>query len=165
MNINKALEHFQYKFKNNWKPTQKDIEAYNAIVEYRELQDSLNMSKNESLAKLWIHQIILLARTNMYNGERCIQVIDEILSKSTYEWALILKEEIPMMRFNNVGLHKYREEKKNVYNRSQIIEINNKIIEEFETELTKTLITPISEENIIKFIEQNITRIINKFEK
>lgn len=165
MNINKALEHFNYKFKNTWKPTQRDVEAFNTIIDYKELQETQAMQENELLAKLWIHQMILLTRTNMYNGERCIQVIDEILSKSVYEWCLILKSEIPLMRFNNIGVDKYQLYKENILDLTKLSEINEKIINEFETELTKALKSEISEENIIKFVSQNINRIINKYEK
>lgn len=165
MNIQKALEHFQYKFKNNWKPTSRDIEAYNAIVEYKELQETKTLQENELFAKLWIHQLILLSRTNMYNGERSIQVIEEILSKSVYDWCVTLKNEIPMMRFNSVGMGKYQIDTETVLNRTKLSQINNEIIDEFETELTQALTTEISEEKIIKFVKREINRIINKFEK
>ena len=100
MNINKALEHFKYKWdKKILIPTEKDIEAYNAIIEYREKQDIINLQQNNNLAKLWIHQMILLSNTDMYDGKRCIQVIDEILDKSVYEWCLEMKEQLPMMNF------------------------------------------------------------------
>ena len=52
MNIDKALSHFEWKLKNHWKPTPKDIEAYNSIIDFRDLQQSENLSKNENLAKL-----------------------------------------------------------------------------------------------------------------
>jgi hypothetical protein len=165
MNINKALEHFQYKFKNSWKPTPKDIEAYNAIVDFKELQETKNMAENELLAKLWVHQLILLSRSNMYNGERSIQVIDEILSKSVYEWCIKLKNEIPMMRFNSVGMGKYQIDAETVLNQTKLSQINNAIIDEFETDLTKALKHELIEENIIKFVKEQITRILNKFEK
>jgi hypothetical protein len=165
MNINKALEHFEWKFKNSWKPTKRDLEAYNAIVDYKEIQESKSLSEHESLAKLFIHQLILLSRTNMYNGERCIQIIDEILDKSVYEWCVILKNEIPMMRFNSIGMGKYQIDTETVLNRTKLSQINNEIINEFETELTEALISDISEENIIKFVQKEINRIINKYEK
>ena len=136
MNINKALEHFEWKFKNSWKPTQRDIEAFNAIIEYKEVQNSYNMSKNESLAKLWIHQLILLANSNMYTGQRCIQVLDEILSKSVYSWCIKLKNELPVMRFNSV-----------------------------DDDKLKALTSEVKEEHVIKFVEDHVSRVINKFEK
>ena len=36
MTIKKALEHFEWKLSNKWQPTEKDIEAYNEIVEFTE---------------------------------------------------------------------------------------------------------------------------------
>lgn len=164
MNINKALEHFQYKFKNNWKPTQRDIEAYNAIVDYKEMQETKILNENESLAKLWIHQLILLSRSNMYNGERCIQVIDEILSLSVYEWCLKLQNELPMMRFNSVGMGKYQIDTETVLNRTKLSQINEQIINEFENELTEALKYEPKEEDVIRFVSNQINRIIDKHE-
>lgn len=166
MNINKAIEHLEWRFtKSGLKPTKRDIEAYNSIIEYKDIQETKNLSQNESLAKLWMHQLILLSRTNMYNGERCIQVIDEILNKSVYDWCLILKSEIPMMRFNSIGMGKYQIDTETVLNRSKLNSINKKIISEFETELTKALKHEPNEENIIKFVKKEIDRIIVKYEK
>ena len=72
MNINKALGHLEWKFKNTWKPTKRDVEAYNSIVEWKELQEQGVLQDNESLAKLWIHQMMLLSQTDSYTGERCV---------------------------------------------------------------------------------------------
>jgi hypothetical protein len=165
MNIDKALSHFEWKLKNHWKPTSKDIQAYNSIIDFRDLQQSENISKNENLAKLWIHQLILLARTNSYDGKRCIQVIDEILNKSVYEWCQILQLEIPMMRFNNIGMDKYSIDAETLLNRTKMDLINKEIVENFENELTENLKYNISEEYCIKFVEKQINRIINDFEK
>lgn len=135
MDIDKALEHFGWKFKNSWKPTKRDAEAFNSIIAYRKRQSQITTSDNESLAKLWIHQLILLSNSNMYSGERCIQILDEILNKSVYEWCLTLKEELPMMRFNSLD------------NPSE-----------------KDLQFEISEDDIIKFVNLQINRIISKVE-
>lgn len=142
MNINKALEHFQYKFKNVWKPTPKDIEAFNSIIEFKELCESKTMVENELFAKMFIHQLLLLSNTNSYSGERCIQVIEEILSKSVFEWVLTLKNDLPMCKYRHAlesGLN------------------DVKLIEALKYEIT--------EENAIKFVEREVTRLINKFEK
>lgn len=165
MNIQKALSHFEYKFKNNWKPTQKDIEAYNAIVEYKELQETKSLSENESLAKLWIHQLILLNETEMYSAERAIQVIDEILSKSVYDWAKKMHEQANIMRFKTLlDTKEYKDALINL-EYDKIKEIGSKLIDEKKVEFYKALNSDVKEENIIKFIKQQITRIINKFEK
>ena len=142
MNIEKALEHFEWKFKNTWKPTKRDVEAYNSIVEWKELQEGYNLSQNESLAKLWIHQMMLLSQTDSYTGERCVQVIDEILDKSVYHWCLELKKQLPVMKFNALTKQGASDE-----------------------ELTEALKFEITEENIIKFVQKEITRVLNKYEK
>lgn len=165
MNIDKALEHFKWKLQNSWKPTKSDLEAYNAIIDFKQLQEQEVLTRNESLAKLWIEKLILLNRSKMYDAKRSIQVIDEILDKPLYDLCLVLKNEIPMMRFNSVGSSKYPIEEKDSLNTLKMIERNEKIVAEFETELTEALKYEISEENIIKFVEQQINRIINKYEK
>jgi hypothetical protein len=142
MNINKSLEHFKWKFENKWKPTEKDIEAFKSIIEYKELQESINLQHNESFAKMWIHQMILLSNSNMYTGERCIQVIDEILSKSVYEWCLELQNQLSIMKFNAIDKNGGSDE-----------------------ELTEALTFTPEEKNVIKFVEREITRCLNKFEK
>jgi len=143
MNINKALEHFKYKWdKKILIPTEKDIEAYNAIIEYREKQDSINLQQNNNLAKLWIHQLMLLSNTEMYTGERCIQVIDEILEKPVYDWCLELQKQLSIMKFNAIDKEGGSDE-----------------------ELNEALQWKPTEEYVIKFVEQHITRIMNKYEK
>ena len=177
MNIDKALEHFKWKLvetdekgkaiklKTNFKPTKRDLEAYNSILDYKDKVESKSLVDNECFAKLWIHQLILFCRTGAYNGERSIQVLDEILSKSTYEWCVTLKKEIPMMRFGSIGNDKYHLEPKDYYNNTKLDERNKKIAEEYETELTEAIKYEPKESDIIRFIEKQITRAINKFEK
>ena len=142
MRIDKALEHFKWKFENKWKPTEKDVEAFKAIIEYKEKQESINLQQNNNFAKLWIHQLILLSNSEMYTGERCIQVIDEILSKSVYDWCLELQQQLSIMRFNALSKEGASDE-----------------------ELTEALTFKIKEEDVIKFVNKNITRNILQFEK
>ena len=165
MNINKALEHFEWKLSNHWKPTQKDIEAYNAIIDYKEMQQSINMSQNENLAKLWIHQLILLNETQMYSAERSIQVIDEILEHSVYTWTLRLKDRLNIMRFNAVLNKNDNALPKDFLNRTELKENGLKSIKGKEAELTKALTSETKEKDVIKFVEIQVNRIINKFEK
>lgn len=168
MNIDKAIEHFHWKFKNTWKPTQKDVEAFNSIIDYKELVESKTLSENELLAKLWIEKLLLLNRSNLYSAERSIQVIDEILSKSLYECCIVLKNELPFMRFNAL-LYKYGTDYSNknldVLNRSKINDINKDILDNHEKELKEVLMVEISEEKTIEFVKKQITRILHKFEK
>lgn len=175
MKIDKALSHFDYKLverdskgkalklKKNFTPTENDIKAFNAILQYKETMERQVVMENESFAKLYIHQLMLLNTSYLYPAERSIQVIDEILDKSVYEWCLALKEQIPMMRFNSIGLSKYPIG--DIHNVTKQQERNKKILEEFETELTEALKYTISEDSIIKFVNEQITRVINKYEK
>ena len=142
MRISKALEHFKWNLENRWKPTEKDIEAYKSIIEYKQKVEDENLERNNNLAKLWIHQLILLSNSNMYSGERCIQVLDEILTKSVYDWGLELQKQLSIMKFNSLTKQGASDE-----------------------ELTEALAWKPDEEYVIKFINQNITRIILKYEK
>lgn len=166
MNIDKALNHFEWKFKNHWKPTEKDVEAINSIIEYREHQDSVNLQKNESLAKLWIDKLMTLNDTNMYSAERAIQVIDEVLDNSVYHQCKKLHKNIGNMQINVLLKEElgYLEALKSG-NITKLDEINEKIVKEQPEKLLKFLKNDVKEDNIIKFVEKHITRIIKKYEK
>ena len=165
MDIDKAIDRFNWRFKNTWKPNVKDIEAINSIMDYVELQRNKSLSENESLAKLWIHQLMLLNSTQLYSAERSIQVIDEILDKSVYDWCKDLQSNISIMRFNTLSLKINSEISKNILNRSNVIKSAEEIVDKNEKELLKELQSEVFEENIIKFVEKHINRIINKYEK
>jgi hypothetical protein len=165
MRIDKALEHQKWRLENSKNRTSKDIEAFNSILDWKELQQQQTLQRNESLAKLWIHQLMLLNNTEMYTGQRAIGVIDEILSKSVYEWCLSLKDNIPMMRFNGVLSEPNYKEGLRHGNITKMRESAIKTIEERHKELNEALVYEISEENIIKFVEKEINRVINTFEK
>jgi len=165
MNIEKALSHFEWKFKNSWKPTSKDIEAYNSILEWKELQESIVFQENELLAKLWIEKLITLSETKMYSGERSIQVIDEILNKSVYEMVCILKSKLSVMRFNAILNENDILNQIDILNEDKWLSAANKIIDNNPDKLKDALIDDIKEKNVIKFVEKQINRIINKYEK
>ncbi len=163
MNIDKAIDHFKYKFSKSWKPTPSDIEALNSIMDYKERQEDINLQQNESLAKMWIRTFITLCQTKLYNAEGAINEIDADLNKSVYEWCLILKTEIPMLRFNSIGHKKYPAP--DYYDIDKRNENNANIIDEFENELTEALLHKPKEQDVIRFVSNHINRIINKFEK
>lgn len=165
MNIEKALEHLKWKFKNVWKPTAKDAEAINSILDYKELIETKIINENESLAKLYIHQLMLLNQTDGYSAERAIQIIDEILEQSVYEWCLKLKDQSNIMRFNALlSTDEYRQALKD--NKPITMRyIGSKNIETNKEKFEETFKKQTTEENIIKFVESQITRIINKYEK
>ena len=142
MNIAAALSHFEWKFKNHWKPTKKDLEAYNSILEWKEIIESKNLSQNESLAKLWIHQFLLLAWAQKLDSNNAIKEIDGILSRSVYEWVLVLKKDIPLLKLHLKDLNETS---------------TDKLLDNF-------LKVP-DEDNLIKFVSDQITRVIVNFEK
>ena len=142
MNIAAALSHFEWKFKNHWKPTKKDLEAYNSILEWKEIIESKNLSQNESLAKLWIHQFLLLAWAQKLDSNNAIKEIDGILSRSVYEWVLVLKKDIPLLKLHLKDLNETS---------------TDKLLDNF-------LKVP-DDDNLIKFVSDQITRVIVNFEK
>ena len=176
MNIDKAISHFEFrlvekdskgkiKLKNNLKPNLNDLKAYNAIIDYKETQDNIAVAQNESLCKLFIHQFILMCQTKLYTSETALKSINDILDQSVSSWVDILRNEIPMLRFNSVGSHKYPIDEKDVWNITKRQERDAKIIDEFETELTSALKTQITKDQVIKWVESNVNRIINKYDK
>jgi hypothetical protein len=54
MNIKKAIEHFEWKLSNHWKPTAKDIEAFNEIVKFSKNTLENNFNNNLFAAKLYV---------------------------------------------------------------------------------------------------------------
>lgn len=161
MNIEKALSHFEWKFKNSWKPTKKDIEAYNAIIEWKEIQESITLSENELLAKLWIAKLITLSETKMYSGERSIQVIDEILNKSVYEWVCILHSKLNIMRFNALLNENDILNQIDILKHDKWLDAAQKIIDKNPDKLIDALVDDIKEKDVVKFVEKQINRIVN----
>ena len=54
MTIKRAIEHFSFKFKNVWKPTQPDVEALNTIIEFVEAKHKKQIQDYQLFAKLYI---------------------------------------------------------------------------------------------------------------
>ena len=165
MNILQAIEHFEWKFKNTWKPSKKDIEAYNAIIDFKDLQTSKNLSENESLAKLLIHQIMLLNQTKGYDTKESLRVIHEILSKSVYEWCKSLHAQSNLMRFNSVLSDENYHEVLRVGNITKMREIALNNVKNNNNELTEALTMEIKEGDVIKWVENIVTGVIHQYEK
>ena len=159
MRIDKALEHQKWRLSNSKNTTQKDIDAYNSIIEYKEIQDSHNLSENESLAKLWIYILMLLNNSEMYSAERSIQIIDEILQTSVYDWCKKLHKNIGLMQLNVELGQEYKQAVKDG-NITKIDQISKELVETQPDKVLNFLKNDVKEENIIKFVEKNISRII-----
>lgn len=139
MIIDKALRHFEWKFKNVWKATEKDIEAYNAIIDYVELTRSENLCQNELLAKLWIYQFISFMWASEKGSKVGVKHIDSICRTSVFEWCNVLKTNLNQLYAM-----------KNLNNDKKFVEALNK---------------ELSDEQIIKFVEKNISLLLEKYEK
>ena len=162
MNIAKALTHLEWKLKNHWKPTAKDLEAYNSILEWKELTESKNLSQNESLAKLWIHQFLLLAWAQKLDSKDVIIEIDTILKRSVYDWILTLQKDIPLLKLHLKDLN---EPINDAYSFTEMQTRNKKIVEQNHDQMLKDFLELPDEQNLIKFVGDQITRVINVFEK
>ena len=55
MNINKAIEHLKFRFKNHWKPTEKDVEAINSIIKFTKEKHEKQYNDNQLFGKLYIY--------------------------------------------------------------------------------------------------------------
>lgn len=163
MNIEKALSHFEWKFRNNWKPTETDVKAYNSILKFKRYHEQQTLQNNTLLAKLWIEKLILLNETKMYSAERSIQVIDEILQESVYSWCVKLHSKLSQMRLNVFLKDKYGDDDLSFLNRTKMVETNIGIVDKYEKEIMELLKDNIKEEDIIHFVEKHIARIEKTF--
>ena len=162
MNIAAALSHFEWRFRNHWKPTKKDLEAYNSILEWKELIEMENMSQNESLAKLWIHQFLLLAWAQKLDSKDAIIEIDSILKRSVYDWVLRLQKDIPLLKLHLTDLDNPIND---AYSFTEMQTRNEKIVAQNHDQMLNDFLDLVDEKNLIKFVSDQITRVINIFEK
>ena len=101
MNIDKALAHFG-RNKNNWKPNLKDMKPITQLLITKNSRNKKALSENESLGKTLDPPIDTFKRNRNVFAERAIQVIDEILSKSVYDWTKKMHEQANIMRFKTL---------------------------------------------------------------
>jgi len=160
MDIEKALSHFKWKLKEKWKPTETDIKAYNAIVKYKQQQEKETLKNNEALAKLWIHQLMLLNSTQMYSAERSIQVIDDILALEVSEWCVKLHSKLSQMRLNSFLVDKYSLVDNNALATGKLIIENAEIVEKYQEDIEEILKKDIDYDNVVRFVEKHIARIM-----
>ena len=84
MNINKAIQHFEFKLvekdkngkvkklKDSFTPTIHDVNAYNAFVEYHENNNKQQINDNQLFAKLYIKyysELIKYYRSSLFDKE------------------------------------------------------------------------------------------------
>ena len=163
MKINQALEHYKWRLSSNKNTTQKDIDSYNSIIDFKEQTESKNLSENQSLAKLFIAYFMMLSKKHDLTSAEAKRTIEDILKRSTYEWCCILHNQIKVMHIGTIGADKYPIDL-NEYNITKIDERNKKVVNEFTEELSKALNTEVEIDSVIKFVESTVTDIINTYE-
>jgi hypothetical protein len=171
MNIERAISHFEFrlvekdskgkiKLKGNLKPNLNDLKAYNAIIEYKEKQEDINLEQNENLAKLWVHTLMTLNVTNLYSAEQCIVEIDKILEPTVYDWCLLLQEKLPIMKFSAIGQAEFPLTPIEQMSASMVMDNNKKIVDKYPNELMDALLSKPKIENVVRFVKNHVTRII-----
>ena len=80
MNIKKAIEHFQFKFKNAWRPTQRDVEALNSVINFTNKKHSEQLRDNEMFAKAYVFMYAYFVKH--YNTD----IFDDIPQKELHRF-------------------------------------------------------------------------------
>jgi len=96
MTPEKALAHFKYKLTTIWKPTEFDLEAYNALVEFVNQKQKQQLTDNQLFAKLFIWsygQLLKYYKSSIFSKIPKSHLHD-ILKKSTDQHALEFKEQL-----------------------------------------------------------------------
>lgn len=163
MNIDKALEHQLWRLKNTKGTTQRDVDAYNSIQDYKALQEQKSLQENENFAKLYIYLITKMCCVNLIDLEHAIQNIDDILTASTYEHCKTLKTSIEGVNYERFAQSKYPI--RDYTNITELQERNEKIVKENSKEVLKAMEFKVKEDSLINFINKQINRTINKFQK
>lgn len=101
MNIKKALEHFEWKFKNHWKPSKTDLEAYNTLVKYVEQNNTEQFNDNQLFGKIFISfygELLRYYNTTVFDKQPQIainKILDtpiETLIKKFMEKATVIEQ-------------------------------------------------------------------------
>lgn len=161
MTPERALNRLAFRFQH-WKVNEDDVKALNSLIGYVNHKNSITLQNNDLFAKLFIEKFITLASTERRTASSCVNNIEEILNTPVYELVLKLKECVPMIRFNNVGMDSIPFDEGKSLNLTYIRDRNNKIADLYEKELLKSLLTEYTEEEAIDFVETQVNRLIRK---
>lgn len=162
MNIYKAIEHFNWRFRNGIKPTKRDIEAFNSIIEFVDNKGNANLTQNESLCKLFIYVFISKCQYNFLSSENALKSINDILKSDLDYWIDRLHLSLPLMQINALGFKDFNNDI-DLNNLKQLEELNNRIFDKYEEDIIKALKTKTTKEQVIKWLEGKITAILNLY--
>jgi len=164
MTPDKALNRLAFRFKQ-WRVNEDDVKALNSLIVYVNAQKNKNLVDNDLFAKLFLERFIMLGSTGRRTARSCLDEIDNTLNKSVYDWVVKLKEEIPMMKFNTIGVEEFPFDESKWNNITYVRERANKVTNKYSEELLKSLRTEYTEEEVIEFVENQVNRIITKHNK
>ena len=108
--INKAVEHFVFKLKNVWKPTSKDGEAINEIINFVNDKHKKQFSDNQLFAKLYIHYLGKLLRfhqCSVFDGtpeKELNRIFNTPIESLINEFTAIANDQETFIKMKSVGI-------------------------------------------------------------
>ena len=108
--ITKAISHFKWRFQNGWKPTQRDVEAYNQIVEFTEKKHAEQFVNQQLFAKLYIKyygEIIKYYKASVFDKEpqkEINRILDTPIEQLIQEFCKTVKEVEQGIKLDASGL-------------------------------------------------------------
>lgn len=165
--IEKSIKRLQFKLsKDKCYVDKEDREALNTIIDYYNETESYNINNAKLFTKLWINEFLKLTVLHKFTAKSALKRIEEILSKDINEYYDVLIEEIKFKRFFSecykLGIKDYynQEHNKIMLISDDDIEENKKIASEYYEQLKEKLIGDYTFEELQKFLNSNINRMI-----
>jgi hypothetical protein len=110
MTPNNALKHFEWKFKNHWKPTQKDVDAYNTLYKYVKDTSEKQLKENELFAKLYIFlygEFLVYYRQTVFDKtarKELNRILDTPMSEIVERFVKIANDQETFDRMKEAGI-------------------------------------------------------------
>ncbi|WP_417858841.1 hypothetical protein [Xanthomarina gelatinilytica] len=165
MTINKAIDHFVFKFQNVWKPTPKDIEALETILDWTEKEKETVISNNLLFAKCYVR--LLMFENSTYKD---IMFSSKQLNKLLIETPIETFYNEFTKRLNDIEFEYFLKHKGLSVDHPALLtegqkELERKIISEYEEEFKKyTLEGKWTQDQVYESLNNNISELI-KFKK
>lgn len=110
MTIKKAIEHFQFKFKNHWKATKTDSEALTKIIDFVNDKHDKQLKQNEMFAKVYIFMYAYFLKhykTDVFDPvpqKELHKYLDKPLKMIIKRFVETLNESELYTKFNDMGI-------------------------------------------------------------
>ncbi len=168
MEINQAVKHLTWRLQQNRiNPNEKDIEAFNCIL------NTLNKNYDESLiqdvlfAKLLIERLMLLTMDGKRSMQNAIGVMKESLETPLLSWLKYFQSQVPMirlMRAFEVEFIKLELGPDDMKNALKVREAKLKLISENQKKLVDEFTKPYTEEELHSFIKRLVFELKKEFQ-